>query len=122
MAPSLALPAAQNSVGQDARPEQKRRSGQKNRRATAARQILIRGGLFHGGGFFHHGGVVLRQRNRREDQHHQKSSRGQEYRSLHPVPPSLLHLPDGLQTFSSREGYPQCTEPKRKSLHYLNTF
>jgi hypothetical protein len=30
--------------------------------------------------------------------------------------------PDGLQNFSRGEEYPQFTEPKRKSLYYLNNF
>jgi hypothetical protein len=118
----FALPAPQDGVGQDARTEQQRGRGQQDGRTTAGRELAVRGFFHHHGGLFHHGCVVLRQGHRRKDQHNQESGRSQKYRSLHSVLLLYSIFQTVYKTFSSREGYPQCTEPKRKSLHYLNNF
>src|SRR5215210_7009383 len=81
---SCSLPAPQNRVGQDARPEKQRRRRQQDGRTTALRNTssLTAG---HRSLHHHHGGVTVSHCHRHQDQHGQESGHGQKNCPLHPV-------------------------------------
>src|SRR5215218_4103688 len=97
------LPAPQDSVGQNTRPEKQRGRRQKDGRATAARNVASLPAGHHRRR--HHHGGVLSPCHRRQDQHGQESGHSQKNCPLHPVLPlSTLSLKWPALVFPSREG------------------
>src|SRR5215203_4292301 len=100
------LPAPQNRVGQDTRPEKQRGCRQQDGRTTALRNAspAARWRNRRHSSWHHHGGV-LTHCHRHQDQHGQESGHSQKNCPLHPVLLlSTLSLKWPALDFSSREG------------------